>query len=294
VTVRHLLDVDDLTADELVAVLDLAEQSSWPRVLTGKSVALLFEKPSNRTRASMEAAVSALGGHPISLRSDEIGLDTREPADDVARALSCYTAAIGARVHDHSTVERLAAAASVPVVNLLSDEAHPCQVLADLLTLRQRFGHLAGLTVAFVGDGNNVCRSLMAAAPLVGMSLRVASPEGYTPPAFDIERTGAELTHEPSFAADGVDAVYTDVWTSMGQEDEAADRRRAFEGFTVDQSLMAIAKPEAIFLHCLPAHRGEEVTAEVLDGLQSAVWQQAGNRLHAQRGLFLWLEGARP
>lgn len=290
-TLRHFIDVDDLGPSEVTAVLDLAEQSKPAHVLSGKSVALLFEKPSNRTRVSMETAAIELGGHPISLRSDDVGLDTREPADDVARSLSCYCAVIGARVFDHGTVERLAAAATVPVINLLSDEAHPCQVLADLLTLRQRFGALEGLTVGWVGDGNNVCRSLMAAAPLVGMTVRVASPRGFEPPAFDLERSGVELTHEPTFAVDGADAVYTDVWTSMGQEEEAAARRRAFAGFTVDDTLMALAKPEAVFLHCLPAHRGEEVTSEVLDGPRSIVWQQAANRVHSQRGLLLWFAG---
>lgn len=288
-SVRHLLDVDDLTAPEVATILDLAEQDDRPQIFEHASIALLFEKPSNRTRVSFETAVIQLGGHPISLRSDEIGMGTREPADDIARSLSCQTELIGARVYEHGTVESLAAAASVPVVNLLSDEAHPCQILADLLTLRQRFGALDGLTVAWVGDGNNVCRSLMVAAPLVGITVRVATPRGYEPPSFDLERSHVELTHEPTFAVDGADAVYTDVWTSMGQEDEAGARRRAFEGFTVDEDLFKVAKPEAAFLHCLPAHRGEEVTAEVLDGPRSLVWEQAENRVHAQRGLLLWL-----
>jgi ornithine carbamoyltransferase len=288
-TPRHLLDVDDLDASELKAVLDLAEQKKPPRVFDQQSIALLFEKPSNRTRVSMETAAIQLGAHPIALRSEEVGIDVREPADDVARSLSCYCVVIGARVFEHALVERLAAAATVPVVNLLSDEAHPCQALADLLTLRQRFGTLEGLTVAWVGDGNNVCRSLMTAAPLAGVTVKVASPEGYEPPAYDLERSGVELTHEPTFAVDGADAVYTDVWTSMGQEEEAGARRRAFAGFTIDEDLFAVAKPEAVFLHCLPAHRGEEVTAEVLDSPRSLVWQQAQNRVHAQRGLLLWL-----
>ncbi len=288
-TPRHLLDIDDLDATELKSVLDLAEQDEWPPELERASVALLFEKPSNRTRVSFETAVIQLGGHPISLRGEEVGMGTREPAADVARSLSCYCEVIGARVFEHGTVERLAAAASVPVVNLLSDEAHPCQVLADLLTLRQRFGKLEGLIVAWVGDGNNVCRSLMTAAPLAGMTVKVASPRGYEPPAFDLERSGVEMTHEPSFAVDGADAVYTDVWTSMGQEEESGARRRAFSGFTVDDDLFASAKPEAVFLHCLPAHRGEEVSPEVLDGPRSVVWRQAENRVDAQRGLLLWL-----
>src|SRR5439155_3199093 len=216
-------------------------------------------------------------------------IDTREPAGDVGRVLSSYCAVLGARVFDHERLERLAAASSVPVINLLSDRAHPCQALADLLTLRQRFGSLAGRVVAYVGDGNNVCRSLMAAGTLAGMKVRVAAPPGYEPPLDLAARTGSVVTHNPVEAVDGADAVYTDVWASMGQEEEAAGRRRDFAGFTVDETLMAKADPGAVFLHCLPAHRGEEATAAVVDGPQSAVWEQAANRLHAQRGLLLWL-----
>ncbi len=288
---RHLLEVDGLDAGELVAVLDLAAQPDPPAVLAGRGVALLFEKPSSRTRASMEMAVVQLGGHPISIRPDEVGIDTREPAEDVARIWSSYCAVIGARVYRHDVLERLASASAVPVVNLLSDAAHPCQALADLLTLRQRFGRLAGLSLAYVGDGNNVCRSLMVAGALAGVSVRVATPPGYEPPAALVAATGTELTHDPAGAVAGADAVYTDVWASMGQEDEAEQRRRAFRGFQVDEALMARAAPHAIFLHCLPAHRGEEVAAAVVDGPASAVWQQAENRLHAQRGLLLWLAG---
>ncbi|MDQ4132606.1 MAG: ornithine carbamoyltransferase [Actinomycetota bacterium] len=286
---RSLLDIDDLDADSLAAVLDLAEVPAPSQVLSGKGVALLFEKPSNRTRASMEMAVVQLGGHPILLRGEEVGLDTRESSEDVARTLSQYCSLIGARVFAHERLVRLAASATVPVVNLLSDDAHPCQALADLLTLRQRFGTLTGRVLAYVGDGNNVCRSLVAAAPLSGLTVRVASPAGYEPPGELVTAAGAMLTHNPAEAVDGADAVYTDVWASMGQEDEAAQRRRAFAGFTVDEALMARAKPDALFLHCLPVHRGEEVTAGVVDGARSVIWQQAANRLHAQRGLLLWL-----
>jgi ornithine carbamoyltransferase len=289
VAVRHFLEVDDLTAEELAAVLDLSEQADPPPVLSGRGVALLFEKPSNRTRVSMEMAVVQLGGHPVSIRADEVGIDTREPAEDVARVLACYCSAIGARVFDHGVLERLAAVSPVPVVNLLSDTAHPCQALADLLTLRQRFGSLEGLVLAYVGDGNNVCHSLMAAGARAGMEVRVATPPGYEPSADVVARTGTVLGHEPVEAVDGADAVYTDVWSSMGQEDEAARRRADFAGFTVDEALMAKAKPDAVFLHCLPAHRGEEVSASVVDGPLSEVWRQAANRLPAQRGLLLWL-----
>lgn len=282
---RHLLDVDDLSAEELSTVLDLAEQPDPAQVLAGKGAALLFEKPSNRTRLSMELAVVQLGGHPVSLRNEEVGIDTRETAEDLARVFSGMCALVGARVFDHSKLVRMAGAATVPVVNLLSDDAHPVQALADLLTIRQRFGPLPGRAIAYVGDGNNVCRSLMRAAALAGMRMRVATPPGYEPEPDGV----TELTHDPAEAVDGVDAVYTDVWASMGQEGEAATRRADFAGFTVDGDLMARAAPGAIFLHCLPAHRGEEVAASVIDGPRSGVWQQATNRMHAQRGLILWL-----
>jgi ornithine carbamoyltransferase len=280
---RRLLDVDDLSSDEVKAVLDRAEQPSPVRVLAGLGAALLFEKPSNRTRNSMEMAVVQLGGHPISLRGDEVGFDSRESVEDIARTLSCYHAVIAARVFEHSKVMRLAQAATVPVVNLLSDDAHPCQALADLLTIRQRFGSLTGLTVAWVGDGNNVCHSLLLAAERSGLEMRVASPSGYEPDR------AAHVTDDPAEAVKEAHVVCTDVWSSMGREDEVEARRRAFAGFTVTPELMQQARPDAIFLHCLPAHRGEEVAAEVIDGPQSAVWQQAENRLHAQRGLLLWL-----
>jgi ornithine carbamoyltransferase len=256
-----------------------------PAVLAGRGAALLFEKPSNRTRVSMEMAVVQLGGHPVSLRGDEVGIDVRETAEDVARTLSQYCAVIGARVFEHAKLVRMAAVAGVPIVNLLSDEAHPCEALGDLLTLRQRLGTLAGRRLAYVGDGNNVCRSLMAAAALTGIGMRVATPPGYAPPADGVTL----LTNDPAEAVDGVDAVYTDVWASMGQEREAARRREDFAGFAVDDELMARAAPDAVFLHCLPAHRGEEVAASVIDGPRSAVWQQASNRMHAQRGLLAWL-----
>ncbi|HZQ87442.1 MAG TPA: ornithine carbamoyltransferase [Acidimicrobiales bacterium] len=285
--VRHFLEVDDLTPAELTSVLDLAELTSPPQVLAGKGVALLFEKPSARTRNSTEVAVIELGGHPVTMRGEEVGLDTRETTEDLTRTLACYHAAIAARVFAHSHLERMATVSTVPVVNLLSDQSHPCQALADLLTLRQRWGSLDGRTLAWVGDGNNVCQSLIRAAPLAGMQIRVATPDGYEPaPA-----GSAVLTHDPAEAVKGADAVFTDVWASMGQETEAAERKGAFTGFMVDDALMAQAKPDALFLHCLPAHRGEEVSASVVDGPQSVVWQEAANRLHAIRGLFLFLLG---
>src|SRR4051812_30204228 len=232
---RSFLEVDDLTADELRTVLDLAEQTDPPLVLERKGMALIFEKPSARTRNSMEMAVVQLGGHPLSIRAEEIGLDTRETVEDVARTLSCYHAAIGARVFAHSTVERLAAAAEVPVVNLLSDQSHPCQALADLLTLRQRLDKVEGRTVAYVGDYNNVARSLAIGAALAGMRVRLATPPDYCATQVDLDRLaslGAEVTvtARAAEAVEGADAVYTDVWTSMGQEAEAAARGGAVRG----------------------------------------------------------------
>ncbi len=285
---RHFLRVDDLNAQELSCVLDLAEQKDAPAVLAERGVALLFEKPSLRTRNATEMAVVQLGGHPISMRAEDVDLDRREPATDVGRVLSRYHAAIGARVFEHVKLERLAEASSVPVINLLSDDNHPCQTLADLLTLRQRWGSLVGRTLAYVGDGNNVCRSLMIVADRAGMRMRVATPAGYEPPADGV----TELTHDPADAVAAADAVYTDVWASMGQEDEAARRRADFAGFTVDDALMARAAPGALFLHCLPAHRGEEVAGPVVDGPRSLVWDQAENRMHAMRGLLLFLLAA--
>ncbi|HEX2192701.1 MAG TPA: ornithine carbamoyltransferase [Acidimicrobiales bacterium] len=288
---KHVLDMDDLSAEELVDILDLAARPDPAPVLAGQAVAMVFQKPSLRTRVSMERAAVQLGGHPVSVRDEEVGLDTRETAEDVARLLSQYAAVVGARVFAHATVERLALAATVPVVNLLSDAAHPCQILGDLLLLRGRWGPLAGHTVAWVGDGNNVCQSLLLGAALCGLRVRVACPPGHEPSPDAVADAGALVTADPAEAVAGAEAVYTDVWTSMGQEDEAAERRQAFAGFTVDEALMALAAPGALFLHCLPAHRGEEVSAAVIDGPQSAVWDQAASRTHAQRGLLWWLAG---
>lgn len=295
---RHLLEVDDLSPAELATVLYLAEQADPPRILAGRGVALLFEKPSLRTRNATELAVVQLGGHPVSLRAEEVDVDVREPAADAARVLGRYHAAIGARVFEHAKLERMAEASAVPVVNLLSDDGHPCQALADLLTLHQVWGgELAGRTLAYVGDGNNVCRSLVLAAAMAGVSCRVATPAGFALPAHIVVRAvalGGSVTvaAEPEEAVQGAHAVYTDVWASMGQEDEAERRRRAFQGYTVDEQLMASAAPGASFLHCLPAHRGEEVSAGVLDSPASVVWQQAENRMHAMRGLLLFLLGS--
>ena len=291
---RHVLEVDDLSVDELETVLDLSEATTWLRPLDGKGVALVFEKPSARTRNATEVAVVQLGGHPLTMRGDEVGFDVRESVEDIARTLSCYHSAIAARVFDHGHVERLASASSVPVINLLSDRSHPMQALADLLTMRQEFGQLDGRTLAYVGDANNVCRSLLLGATMLGMKVRVASPDGYGLSAVDIDQlrhvgTEPALTTRPIEAVGGADVVYTDVWVSMGQESERDIRLRQFEGFGVEEQLMSNAASNAIFLHCLPAKRGYEVSDEVVDGPQSRVWQQAANRMHTARGLLLWL-----
>ena len=291
---RHLLDLDDLSTDELALVLETAKQGIRPQVIAGKTVGLLFEKPSLRTRNACESAIVELGGHPVTMQGAEVGLGQREPAADIARVLSRYHALVGARVFSHGVLRDLATHAAVPIVNLLSDEAHPCQALADLLTLDEHFGKLVDLEIAYVGDFNNVARSLALGASMVGANVRLACPPSYGPTADDLDRIrllGAEpvVSSRPAEAVAGADCVYADVWTSMGQEDEADLRRRAFEGFIVDDALMAAASARAVFLHCLPAHRGEEVAASVVESDRSLVWDQAENRKHAFRGLVLWL-----
>ena len=295
-TARHLLEVDELTASEVVRVLDLADDPARPSLLAGRTVGLYFEKPSLRTRHSSETAVVELGGHPVTFRKDEIGGPGREPYGDVARVLSGYHVALGARVFDHQMLEALAKGSAIPVINLLSDTGHPCQALTDLLTMRQEWGDLAGRTVAWIGDYNNVARSLALGAARTGMRVHIASPAGFGPSEADVERLVAAgldgppvVTDRPHEAAHSADAVHTDVWASMGQEGEADARRRAFEGFQVDLALMAEASPHAVFMHCLPAHRGEEVAAAVVDGPQSRVFPQAHNRMHAFRGLLRFL-----
>lgn len=293
---RHLLEIDDLTPEELREVLALAADASPAKALDGRGVALVFEKPSTRTRNSMEMAVVQLGGHPVSIRGDEVGFDTRESVEDVTRTLACYHEVVGARVFAHSHVERMAAIEVVPVVNLLSDAAHPMQALADLLTIEQELGELAGRSVAYVGDANNVARSLALAAGMVGMDVRLAFPSGFSMSDVDRDRLRAVgvdplVTSRPAEAVEGADVVYTDVWSSMGQEAESEARRQSFEGFTVDEKLLDRAAAGGIFLHCLPAHRGEEVSADVVDGPRSWVWRQAENRMHSARGLLLWLVG---
>lgn len=296
------LEVDDVDPGRLTTILDnaiawKAEPARVPQVLAGRGVAALFEKPSARTRISIEMAVATLGGHPIYVRGEEVGLDRRESVEDVGRTMAGMCAAIAARVYDHQTLERMAAAVEVPVINLLSDTAHPCQALADLLTVREHFGDIEGRRIAFVGDGNNVAASLAFAVALSGAELIVASPDGYQLDGEIVERArnlggAVELANDPYDAVRDADVVYTDVWTSMGQESEQAQRRRAFAGWTIDRDLMKAACDGAVFMHCLPAHRGEEVTADVIDGPASLVWQQAANRMHSARALLVDLIGA--
>lgn len=287
----RLLTVADLGREGLEDILALSELPDLGLPLAGKGVALLFQKPSARTRSSMEIATIQLGGHPVYIQKEEVGLGTRESAGDVARTLACYHAVIAARVMDHGDLDSMAAATRKPLLNMLSDRAHPLQALADLLTVGQLLGRLEGVRIAYVGDGdNNVCRSLAEACSLLGVELRIASPEGYglaDPPG------NVTLLAEPAEAVEGADIVYTDVWVSMGQDGESEARAKAFERYRVDEALMERC-PEARFLHCLPARRGEEVSAGVIDGPRSAVWLQAENRMHTARGALAWLMGVRP
>jgi ornithine carbamoyltransferase len=300
-TVPNFLDVDDLTATQLRRVLDRArawkeEPGKVRPVLAGQSVAAVFEKPSARTRVSFEVAVVTLAGHCVTLRGEELGLGQRESVADVARTLASYCSLIGARVFHHRVLEEMARYAAIPVLNLLSDRAHPGQAVGDLLTLEERLGPLEGRRLAFIGDGNNVAASLALAAALTGLEMVIASPPGYELDDTVVDRARnlggtLELVVEPIDAVVGADAVYTDVWTSMGQESEAESRRAAFAPYQVNAELLAVAGPEVVFLHCLPAHRGEEVTDEVIEGPASAVWTQASNRMHSYRALLAELAG---
>jgi ornithine carbamoyltransferase len=279
--VRHLLSIRDLSASDLEAILALSERPA-PRVLQDKGVALYFEKPSARTRNSMELAAAQLGGHPVYLQPAELGIGTRETVEDVTRTLACYHSIIAARVFDHGLVEKMAAVNAAPVLNMLSRTDHPLQALADLLTIKQLLGRIKGVRVAFVGEAHNVARSLAQGCAKLGAEFVIASPEGYGFAGEDIRQVT-----DPEEAVEGADIVYTDVWVSMG--DEHSDEKLAtFADYQIDEALMALA-PNARFLHCLPAHRGEEVTAPVIDGPRSAVWKQAENRMHTARGAMLWM-----
>jgi len=300
---RHYLSVDDLAPDELTAILDLASRmkhdpAAYAGRLSGRSIALIFEKPSTRTRVSFEVGVAELGAHPLVIRSSELQLGRGETIEDTGRVLSRYVDAIVLRTFEQERLELLTSTATVPVVNALSDFEHPCQALADLFTVRERQGGPAGRVLAYLGDGNNVAHSLLLGGAKLGMTVRVATPPGFEPIPQVVNRateiaaeTGGavEILHTPEEAADGADVLYTDVWASMGQEAEADERELVFRSFQVDEKLVSRAAPDVIVMHCLPAHRGQEITDEVVDGLRSAVWDQAENRLPTQKALLLFL-----
>ena len=300
---RDLISIADLSAGEIEAVLSTADRlkrDGVPRALEGQTLALLFEKPSLRTRVSFDVAMQQLGGHAVYLAQNEVGLGQREPVADVARVLSRYVHGIVARTYTQQTLIDLAEYASVPVVNALSDQEHPCQALADLLTVRERKGGPKGVRIAFIGDGNNVAASLAEASGLTGAHFAIASPPGYRLPE-DVEIRAQEFASEsggsfrvaasPDDAVADADVVYTDVWTSMGQEHSHEQRLEAFKAYQVTPELMSRAKPDAIFMHDLPAHRGEETVDSVIEGPQSVVFDQAENRLHAQRAVLYLLLG---
>lgn len=303
---RHILDLFELSGDEVRRVLEISQQlkTNFQRgirqpLLPGRVMALLFEKPSLRTRVSFETAIMHLGGNTLFLGAD-VGWGKREPTADFARVLSSYVDVIVVRAFRHQDVVELASYSTAPVVNGLTDLAHPCQALADLLTVREVHGGWEGLTIAYVGDANNVAASLAVACAKLGVGFSIASPQGYQfEPAFLKRLSDAvpgfvvKETTDPREAVRNANAVYTDVWTSMGQEAEQAQRMKAFANYQVDSKLFSLAQPDACFLHCLPAHRGEEVSADVIDGPRSAVLQQAENRMHAQKGLLAWLLGAK-
>lgn len=296
---RDFLAIPDFSTEELDALFDLADQMKAReyklRPLTGKSLAMIFMKASTRTRVSFEVGAWQLGAHALFLSPRDVQLGRGEPIADTARVLSRYVDGIMIRTFSHADVEELAEYAGVPVINGLTDLLHPCQVLADVLTARQNLGDVRGLKVAWIGDGNNMANSWLNAAYRFGFDLTLACPEGYDPDPAILERAQSaahvELVRDPGAAADGADVVSTDVWASMGQEEEQAKRARAFARYVVDAPLMARASKRAIFLHCLPAHRGEEVTAEVIDGPQSRVWDEAENRLHVQKAIMAVLMG---
>ncbi len=303
---KHLLNITDLDIDEIHQVLELAQRQpaslGYPlRSSDGTPIgaALIFEKPSNRTRHSMEIAVVQLGGHPIYTRGEEVGLDTREPVEDVARIMSGYHGLIAARVFKHGIVERLASASSVPVINMLSDFSHPLQGLADALTMVQEFGSLSGKTVAYVGDYNNVARSLGEICVMLGAHYRLACPEGYDASSDELQRISSlgsgsiEQSSRPQEIVAGAHAVHTDTWVSMGQEAEKAQRLEIFGAFSVNAQMMALTAAHSIFMHCLPAYRGYEVASEVIDGSASRVIQQGHNRLHASRGVIAHMLGVK-
>jgi ornithine carbamoyltransferase len=301
---RHFLTLQEYSPAQTLELIQLAAQvkahpKRWAKALTGQSLAMIFEKSSTRTRVSFEVAMTQLGGHALHLSGSDMQLGRGETVPDTARVLSRFVQAVMIRTFEHSKVEDLAASASIPIINGLSDSHHPCQALADYLTMRERFGKLKGLTLVYVGDGNNVAHSLLIGGALLGVHVRIVCPLSYKPDSMIVDwarKTGREtgslidVYHRVKGSARGAQAVYTDVWTSMGQEAEQKKRLKAFKGFQVNEALME-ESPKAIFLHCLPAHRGEEVSAGVMDSPRAAVWDQAENRLHAQKAVLLTLLG---
>ena len=297
-TGRHFTKVADWSGEELLAVLDLADDLKARQrrreghyLLPGRALGMIFQKPSTRTRVSFEVGIAQLGGHGLYLAASDLQLGRGETLRDTATVLSRYLDGLMIRTFAQEDVEELARQATIPVINGLTDSTHPCQALADVMTIRERFDRLEGVRVAYLGDGNNVCASLMVAAAKLGMSFVAATPEGYEPEPSAVEAVREaggepELTHDPQEAARGADVLYTDVWTSMGQEEERERRLNDLAGFGIDAELVRVAGEGAIVLHCLPAHYGEEITEDVLYGPQSAVWDQAENRLHAQKGLM--------
>ncbi|MDB5350405.1 MAG: ornithine carbamoyltransferase [Planctomycetota bacterium] len=300
---RHFLDLFDISREEALGLLDLADrlkrddsEGHRPQLLPGRILGLIFEKPSLRTRVSFEAAMARLGGNALFLQGKDVGLGVRESVSDFARVISQYVDAIAIRTFSHETIVELARHATIPIINALSDAAHPCQAMADLMTIREERGRLDGLKLAFVGDGNNVAMSLAVASALAGLEFVLACPPGYEFPddfrgrfAAAFPGVALRVEHNPRSAATDADVIYTDVWASMGQEDEVEARGKVFAPYQVDRDLLNLGSPGVIFLHCLPAHRGEEVTAEVLDHPRSRIIPQAANRLHFQKALLFWL-----
>ena len=297
----NLISIADLSGEDILRLIQSAEafrarRGRHGQPLEGKNLAMIFEKPSTRTRVSLEVAAWELGGHPLYLSANELQLGRGETIADTARVLSRYVHGITARVHSHGTVLQLAENASVPVINALSDWEHPLQILADLQTIRQNFQALDGLQIGWIGDGNNVCNSLILASAILRMEITVASPPGYGPKAEILEEARAlggspRVVEEPEDAAGGADVLVTDTWVSMGDEAEEAERLRVFGRYQINSQLMDLAGEEAIALHCLPAHRGQEITDEVMDGPRSRVFDEAENRMHTSKAVMAWLMG---
>ncbi|MBM3249861.1 MAG: ornithine carbamoyltransferase [Candidatus Omnitrophica bacterium] len=300
---KDLVSIKDLTAKEIKEIFDLTDKlkkdaQKYSRTLSGNSLALIFQKPSNRTRVSFQVGMYQLGGYSLYLAPQEINLGVRESIRDVAKTLSRYVQAIVFRTFEHKNVTELARAADIPVINALSDFEHPCQALADIYTVREKLKRLKGLTLAFVGDGNNVCNSLLYAAAKVGLNMHVGSPAGYTPDSAVVGEAKAiartkqaevKVFDNPTDAVRGAHVVYTDVWTSMGQEKEAQERKKIFREFQINKNLARLAHPKALIMHCLPAHRGEEITDEMMDSPNSVIFDQAENRMHVQKAILIKL-----